>query len=73
MEELIRDEPNHEFVVSLLENIQNLVSHGLDRFWTPDEVYAQLGPRGAASWDTLADFASQWPIGVPVPARWFRR
>ncbi|MCX4404237.1 hypothetical protein OG840_21625 [Streptomyces sp. NBC_01764] len=44
MEELLGDEPNYEFVVSLLENIQNLVSHGLDTFWSPDEVYALLGP-----------------------------
>jgi putative transposase len=28
VEELLGDEPNYEFVVSLLENIQNLVSHG---------------------------------------------
>ncbi|MFD9442329.1 hypothetical protein ACFWBR_29840 [Streptomyces sp. NPDC060006] len=56
MEELLGDESNYEFVVSLLENIQNLVSHGLDTFWSPDEVYALLGPRSAACWGTLTGF-----------------
>ncbi|MCX5256913.1 hypothetical protein OOK27_22760 [Streptomyces canus] len=56
MEELLGDEANYEFVASLLENIQNLVSHGLDAFWSPDEVYALLGPRSAACWDTLTGF-----------------
>jgi hypothetical protein len=56
VEELLGDEANYEFVLSLLENIQNLVSHGLDMFWSPDEVYALLGPRSAACWDTLTGF-----------------
>ena len=56
VEELLGDEANYEFVASLLENIQNLVSHGLDTFWSPDEVYALLGPRSAACWDTLTGF-----------------
>jgi hypothetical protein len=55
-EELLGDESNYEFVVSLLENIQNLVSHGLDMFWSPDEVYALLGPRSAVCWGTLTGF-----------------
>ncbi|MFJ5270897.1 hypothetical protein [Streptomyces sp. NPDC088358] len=70
VEELLGDEPNYEFVVSLLENIQNLVSHGLDTFWTPDEVYAQLGPRGAACWDTLAGFwiaVADWCARTGLP------
>jgi hypothetical protein len=56
VEELLGDEANYEFVVSLLENIQNLVSHGLDMFWSPDEVYTLLGTRSAVCWDTLTGF-----------------
>ncbi|MFI6435687.1 hypothetical protein [Streptomyces sp. NPDC050759] len=56
VEELLEDEANYEFVVSLLENIQNLVSHGLDMFWSPDEVYALLGARSAVCWNTLTGF-----------------
>ncbi|MCX4594714.1 hypothetical protein OG819_34865 [Streptomyces sp. NBC_01549] len=70
MEELLGDEPNYEFVVSLLENIQNLVSHGLDTFWSPDEVYALLGPRGAACWGTLAGFwtaVADWCARTGLP------
>jgi hypothetical protein len=70
VEELLGDEPNHEFVVSLLENIQNLVSHGLDTFWSPDEVYALLGPRGAACWGTLTGFwtaVADWCARTGLP------
>lgn len=55
-EELLVDEANYEFVVSLMENVQSLVSHGQKAFWSEEEVTALLGPRSAVCWSSLADF-----------------
>lgn len=55
-EELLEDEANYEFVVAFLEDLQNLVSHGLDTFRSPDEIRALLGPRSTVCWDTLTTF-----------------
>ena len=56
VEELLGDEANYEFVVSLMENVQSLVSHGQKAFWSEEEVTALLGPRSAVCWSSLADF-----------------
>ncbi|MFF2074752.1 hypothetical protein ACFVXG_08340 [Kitasatospora sp. NPDC058162] len=56
VEELLADETQYVFALSLLEDAQNLVSHGLDAFRSPEETRLLLGPRGAVCWDTLADF-----------------
>ena len=55
-EELAADEANHELLVSLVENVQNLASHGLPEFHTPEEVAAVLGPRCAEYWKVVATF-----------------
>ncbi|MGW1531588.1 hypothetical protein [Streptomyces aureus] len=70
VEELLGDEANHEFVISLLESIQNLVSHGLDTLWSPAEVYALLGPRSAVCWSTLTDYwtaVADWCARTGLP------
>ncbi|MFJ8989080.1 hypothetical protein ACIRQH_01655 [Streptomyces sp. NPDC102279] len=58
VEGMLRDEREYEFVVSVLEGIQNLVSHGLDAFRSPDEIHGLLGPRAAVCWDGLTGFWS---------------
>ncbi|MEV4927084.1 hypothetical protein [Streptomyces roseoverticillatus] len=70
VEELLKDEAEYEFVVALLENLQNLVSHGLDTLRSPDEIRLLLGPRSAVCWDTLSGFwaaVADWRIRTGVP------
>ncbi|MET7737646.1 hypothetical protein ABZT02_40995 [Streptomyces sp. NPDC005402] len=70
VEELLGDETEYEFVVTLLENLQNLVSHGLDTFRSPEEIHLLLGPRSAICWDTLADFwtaVADWRVRTGAP------
>ncbi|MFF1792443.1 hypothetical protein ACFVX9_39015 [Kitasatospora sp. NPDC058243] len=70
VEELLNDEAEYEFVVALLENLQNLVSHGLDTFRSPDEMRLLLGPRSAICWDTVAGFwtaVADWRVGIGAP------
>jgi hypothetical protein len=55
-EDLLAKEENYDFVMSFLEDLQNLVSHGLDALIAPDQVMALLGPRSLVCWTTLADF-----------------
>ncbi|GAA2746435.1 hypothetical protein [Kitasatospora cinereorecta] len=72
IEELLKDEAAYEFVVTLLENLQNLVTHGLDDFRSPDEIRLLLGPRGAICWDTVAGFwasVADWKAGTDTPLR----
>jgi hypothetical protein len=54
-EELLAEEANYDFVMMLLEDVQNLVSHRLEIFLSPAEV-AALGPRYRVCWRTLKDF-----------------
>jgi hypothetical protein len=54
-EELLAEEANYDFVMMLLEDVQNLVSHRLEIFLSPAEV-AALGPRCRVCWRTLKDF-----------------
>ncbi|MER7669349.1 hypothetical protein ABTY61_12880 [Kitasatospora sp. NPDC096128] len=56
VEELLADEAEYVFAVTFLEDVQNLVSHGLDTFRSPEETRLLLGPRSAACWDTVAGF-----------------
>jgi hypothetical protein len=55
-EELLAEEANYDFVMMLLEDVQNLVSHRLEIFLSPAEVAALLGPRCRVCWRTLKDF-----------------
>ncbi|MFK8908498.1 hypothetical protein [Streptomyces sp. YS-3] len=71
VEELLEDGAEYEFVVAFLENLQNLVSHGLDTFRSSDEIRGLLGPRGVICWDTVADFwagVADWRVrnGEPL-------
>jgi len=54
-EELLLDEANYEFVLAFLEDLQNLVSHGLNTFATPEQVTAR-GPNSLVCWRTLTEF-----------------
>ncbi|MFI9047080.1 hypothetical protein [Streptomyces sp. NPDC053427] len=56
VETLLLDESHYEFATGLLENIQNLTSHGLPHLHTPEEAVALLDPRSAICWNTLTDF-----------------
>ncbi|MEV0281114.1 hypothetical protein AB0I22_32665, partial [Streptomyces sp. NPDC050610] len=67
IEELLEDEAEYEFVVTLLENLQNVVSHGLDAFRSPDEMRLLLGPRSTICWDSLTSFwaaVAAWRIAT---------
>jgi hypothetical protein len=52
-EELLADGDNYEFVLDLVENLQNVVSHGLPGYRTPDSVESLLGARSRACWSLL--------------------
>ncbi|HEX6356625.1 hypothetical protein [Actinophytocola sp.] len=56
MEEMLADEAAYEFVMTFLEQVQNLVSHRLELFLGPEDVERLLGPRSAVGWKTLAEF-----------------
>ncbi|MFD4908252.1 hypothetical protein [Kitasatospora purpeofusca] len=57
-EEALVDEAGYALAVRVLENVQNLTSHGLDEFRSPEEIRTLLGPRSAIYWDTLTGFWS---------------
>jgi hypothetical protein len=56
VEEMLADEAAYDFVMTFLEQVQNVVSHGLETFLGPADVERLLGPRGAVCWNTLAEF-----------------
>ncbi|MFJ8799151.1 hypothetical protein [Streptomyces sp. NPDC102487] len=58
VEDMLGDERDYTFAVSFLEDLQNLTSHGLDTFRSPDEIRALLGPESAVCWDSLTEFWS---------------
>ena len=55
-EELLGDEAHHGFVMAFLEDLQNLVSHGIETLRGPVDITRRLGPRCAVCWSTLAEF-----------------
>ncbi|MFJ4795785.1 hypothetical protein [Kitasatospora purpeofusca] len=55
-EEALVDEAGYAFAVRVLENLQNLTSHGLDEFRSPEDIRPLLGPRSAICWDALTGF-----------------
>ncbi|MEU8922398.1 hypothetical protein AB0D10_15890 [Kitasatospora sp. NPDC048545] len=70
VEELLADESEYRFVVTFLENLQNLVSHGLDAFRSTEEVRPLLGPRSTVCWDAVSGFwaaVADWRVGTGVP------
>lgn len=71
-EELAADEANHELVVGLLENLQNLASHGREEFRSPEEIVALLGPRCTEYWNVVAVFweaVAEWRAASPAPMK----
>jgi hypothetical protein len=70
-EELLRNEADYEFVLSFLEDLQNLVSHGLDVLRSAGEVQAHLGTRSEVCWDTLTNFwteVADWCARTGLPS-----
>ncbi|WP_043478501.1 hypothetical protein [Kitasatospora sp. MBT66] len=65
------DEHGYALAVRVLENLQNLASHHLDTFRSPEDIRPLLGPRSAICWDTLNGFwndVAEWRLqnGVPM-------
>ncbi|MQS15859.1 hypothetical protein F7Q99_27245 [Streptomyces kaniharaensis] len=72
VEELLMDEAEYGFVVTFLENLQNLVSHGLDTLRSTEEIRLLLGPRSAICWDTVTGFwaaVADWRVHTGVPLK----
>lgn len=70
VEEMLADENGYPFAVGVLENLQNLASHGLDEFRSAEDIRPLLGPRSATCWDTLTDFwgdVADWRLRTGVP------
>ncbi|KJY25435.1 hypothetical protein [Streptomyces sp. NRRL S-495] len=70
-ETALEDENGYAFAVGVLENLQNLASHGLDAFRSPEDIRPLLGPRSAICWDSLTDFwhdVADWRLhnGAPM-------
>jgi len=69
-EQLLLDEANFAFVLAFLEDLQNLVSHGLETLATPEQVTALLGPNSLVCWTTLTQFwtaVAAWCGQAAVP------
>jgi hypothetical protein len=56
VEVLLADEDNYDFVISFLEDVQNLVSHQLSALYAPVDIATWLGRRCAVCWASLAAF-----------------
>ncbi|MBC2876436.1 MULTISPECIES: hypothetical protein [Streptomyces] len=70
VEDLLGEEAEYEFVVTFLEDLQNLVSHGLDVLRSADEIRLLLGPRNTICWDTLNAFwaaVADWRVRTGQP------
>ena len=71
-EKLLAEEANHDLVQALVENLQNLASHGLEQLRTAEEIRAVLGPRCLAVWETVEEFWAavvEWRRGTGEPLR----
>ncbi|MET9630968.1 hypothetical protein ABZX92_26200 [Lentzea sp. NPDC006480] len=71
-EKLAAEEANYELVVALVENLQHLVSHGLEHLRTTEEVRAVLGPRCLVVWKAVEEFwarVAEWRRGTGEPLR----
>ncbi len=55
-EDLLEQAANYDVVVSFLEDLQNVTSHGMSQFYSQIEITAWLGPRSAICWASLAAF-----------------
>jgi hypothetical protein len=71
-EELLSDESAYEFVVTFLEQVQNLVSHRMPAFLSAEEVVKSLGPKCAMCWTALTDFwaaVERWCVDNRLPLK----
>ncbi|HET9658084.1 MAG TPA: hypothetical protein VFP72_22210 [Kineosporiaceae bacterium] len=53
VEALLSTESDYAFACCLLEDLQNVTSHGLPQRRTDEEIRGLLGPRGLICWATL--------------------
>jgi hypothetical protein len=70
-EDMLLDEANYDVVVALLEDLQNVVSHNLEMFWTTEQVADRLGPKCAVVWASLNTFwtsVAAWCAETDQPA-----
>ncbi|MDT7790532.1 MAG: hypothetical protein QOF58_8951 [Pseudonocardiales bacterium] len=71
-EKLAAEEANYDLVLALVEDQQNLVSHGIEQLRTAEEVRAVLGPRCLAVWEAVEKFwarVAEWRRGTGEPLR----
>lgn len=71
-EKLAGDEANHDLVLAMVEDLQNLTSHGLPQLHAADDVVAVLGPRCRIYWEAAAVFweaVARWRAGTGEPLR----
>ncbi|KJK46505.1 hypothetical protein UK23_23165 [Lentzea aerocolonigenes] len=71
-EKLAAEEANYELVVALVEDLQNLVSHGLGHLRTAEEVRSVLGPQCLVVWEAVEKFwarVAEWRRGTGEPLR----
>ncbi|MFJ8967087.1 hypothetical protein ACIRG5_47655 [Lentzea sp. NPDC102401] len=64
-EKLAAEEANHELVVTLVEVMQHLASHGLEQFHTTEEIRVVLGPRCLLVWEAVEKFwaaVAEWTL-----------
>lgn len=55
-EDLLGRAANYDVVLSFLEDLQNVTSHGRSQFYSQTEISGWLGPRSATCWASLAVF-----------------
>ncbi|WP_394620569.1 hypothetical protein JNUCC0626_16110 [Lentzea sp. JNUCC 0626] len=71
-EKLLADDANHGLVAELVEDFQNLASHGLEQVLTTQEIRMALGPRTLDVWDEVERFwtdVAHWRRGTGEPMR----
>lgn len=71
-EKLAAEEANYDLVLALVENLQQLTSHGLEQLHTAEEIQVVLGPRCLAMWQAVEEFwtaVAEWRRGTGEPLK----
>jgi hypothetical protein len=71
-EKLAAEETNYGLVLALVEDLQQLASHGLEHLHTAEEIRAVLGPRCLVVWEAVEKFwaaVTEWRRGTGEPLR----
>ncbi|MFD4669508.1 hypothetical protein ACFWNN_07200 [Lentzea sp. NPDC058450] len=71
-EKLLADDAHRPLVAELVEDFQNLASHGLEQIRTAQEIRMALGPRTLDVWDEVERFwtdVARWRRGTGEPMR----